>query len=105
MFHWNDQRIREHVGLCFLSFLLLRTIEIKHRKHMCDFSPQKLRDTINSLEFSQIKIGAADYSLTAPLSADASSLLKTLEINPPEAFGTLESFQKLLSRSIISINN
>lgn len=105
MFHWNDQRIRGHITLCFLSFLLLRTVEIKHREREYSFSPQKLRDIINSLEFSQVKIGAAEYSLTSPLNIDASSLLETLKIKPPQAFSPFKSFRKQMLKSITSINS
>ncbi len=105
MFHWNDQRIKGHVGLCFLSFLLLRTVEIKYHESECSFSPQKLRDTINSLEFSQIKVAGAEYSLTSPLNADALSLLGILEVKPPEAFSSLKSFREHLTKSLIFTSN
>ena len=40
--HWNPNRIRRHMVLCFIAFLIERTIEIELKRASIDYSTTKI---------------------------------------------------------------
>jgi len=56
VFHWTEPRIKGHFVICFLAFLLERTLESKlKRAHLSASSPQ-IREVLNSMNFAEVKI-------------------------------------------------
>ena len=63
VFHWTPKRIHGHFVLCFLAFLLERSLEIKAKNNNIQSSPEKLKEALNSLILSHIEIDDEDYYL------------------------------------------
>lgn len=60
IFHWTEKRIKGHFVICFLAFLLERTLELK-LKDLEEASPESIREAINSLNFAQVEIDSNRY--------------------------------------------
>jgi len=56
IFHWTEKRIKGHLVLCFIAFLVERTLELELEQNNIEYLPQKIRDALNSLQFSEIEI-------------------------------------------------
>src|SRR5690554_2355121 len=52
IFHWTEKRIKGHFVLCFLAFLLERTLEYKLKTNGIMMSPNKIREALNSMMFT-----------------------------------------------------
>ncbi len=61
MFHWTEERIKGHFVICFLSFLMERTLEFKLREKNIEFSVNKIREALNSMKFSEITLNDETY--------------------------------------------
>ena len=92
MFHWNSSRINGHMVLCFLSFLFERTLEFKLRQNSIEYSADKIRQALNSLEFSEISIENKTFYLRAPVEGLAYQLLKIFNIRIPKSMSTPDEF-------------
>jgi len=80
VFHWNQTRIEGHIALCFLTFLLERYLEIKLKENELSLSPEKLRETLYSMQASIIDFNGEQVTIHAPLSPDAEKLLKIMKL-------------------------
>lgn len=56
MFHYTDERIKGHFVLCFLAFLLERTLELELKNKNLSYSTQNIKDILVSLEVSEITL-------------------------------------------------
>ena len=92
MFHWNSSRINGHMVLCFLSFLFERTLEFKLRQNSIEYSADKIRQALNSLEFSEISIENKTFYLRAPVEGLAYQLLKIFNIRMPKSMSRPDEF-------------
>lgn len=87
IFHWTERRIQGHFVICFLAFLLERTMEIELRKVGANVSPQKIRDAINAMQFNQFQYNKESYFLRAPLTELGQEILSRFRIKPPALSG------------------
>ena len=83
IFHWKPHRIKGHFVLCFIAFLLERTLEIQLRKRRPDASPDNIREALASLQVSTLKADSARLYLTSKVSGLANDILRTLKIAIP----------------------
>lgn len=72
MFHWTARRIKGHLVLCFIAFLFERTLELELKQRKIDYSPDKIREAINSMQLSAsgqnaLKLGKIRFTLFANL--------------------------------------
>ncbi|CEP68994.1 Ribonuclease H-like domain [Moorella glycerini] len=56
VFHWTERRIKGHFVICFLAFLLKRTLEFKLRQAGENASPAEIQEALNSLYFAEVEI-------------------------------------------------
>jgi len=92
IFHWTEPRIKGHFVMCFLAFLLERTLEFKLKSLREEgISPEKIRKALNSLNFAELMEGRKFYIKTkaTPL---ARKILRMLKINPPKTITPVEEF-------------
>ena len=92
MFHWTPKRIEGHLVLCFIAFLLERTLEIELRRNKIEYSPEKIRKALDSLQFSEIEIEGRKFFLRSPVEGLANQILRTMKIKIPPNIGILENF-------------
>lgn len=86
VYHWTEKRIRGHFVLCFLAFVLERTLELLLKEEKIEYSVQQIRDSLNTLELSVVKMGEETYLLRASPDELAKNILKVLKIKQPKRF-------------------
>jgi transposase len=86
VYHWSENRIKGHFVLCFIAFLLERTLEIKLREAKVDYSVRKIRESLNKLELSIVKIKDSQYLLRADPDELGGNILKILKIKKLKRF-------------------
>lgn len=92
IFHWTPKRIKGHFVLCFIAFLLERTLELTMKENNISASPLKIQQAINSLELSKIKIQEQYYYLKAKPTPLANQIIKTLRISSPKNLAPLHHY-------------
>ena len=92
MFHWNPNRIKGHMVLCFIAFLIERTIEIELKKANIDYSYTKIREAIIGLQFSEITVEDKTFFLRSPVQGLANDILRIFKIKIPPNITTPDNF-------------
>lgn len=92
IFHWTDKRILGHLVLCFLAFLIERTIELELKKNNVSCSPSKIREALNSLQVSEIEIERQTFLLRSKVEGLANDILRHFKIKIPPNLTTPELF-------------
>lgn len=88
IFHWTPRRIKGHLVMCFISFLLERTAQLELKKRGLSLSPEAIRDALNSIQVSLLKDDFSIlYLISKPTNA-AASLLKTFKIPLKRGFSS-----------------
>ncbi len=54
IFHWTEKRIKGHLVLCFIAFLIERILEMELTKNNIKYSPYKIKKALNELQFSEL---------------------------------------------------
>ena len=84
IFHWTENRIKGHFVICFLAFLLERTLEFKLKNADIYASPQKIRDALNSMQFAEIELHGNTFMVKTKSDELASKIMRQLKIQPPK---------------------
>lgn len=84
IFHWTEKRIKGHFVICFLAFLLERTLEFKLKEAQEEASPQAIREALNSLNFAEVEIENQQFLLKVKGTELSNKILKLLKIKPPK---------------------
>ena len=90
IFHWTERRIKGHFVVCFLAFLLERTLEYKLKMNGIMMSPNKIREALNSMMFTEVEINGQLYLIKMKLSEGANKILRVLRIAPPKNVLSIE---------------
>lgn len=90
IFHWTERRIKGHFVVCFLAFLLERTLEYKLKTNGIMMSPNKIREALNSMMFTEVEINGQLYLIKMKLSEGANKILRVLRIAPPKNVLSIE---------------
>ncbi|MFP4461762.1 MAG: IS1634 family transposase, partial [Thermotogota bacterium] len=83
VFHWTQKRIRGHFVLCFLAFLLERSLEIKAKEHGIEASPEKLKASLNALQVMGFSANHKNYFLKTKGDSLGNNLVRLFRIKPP----------------------
>jgi len=84
IFHWTPERIKGHFVICFLAFLLERTLEFKLRENLILVSPDKIREAINTMQFAAIEFNNQKLFVKTKTTELGHKILRTLRIQPPK---------------------
>jgi len=84
VFHWTEPRIKGHFVICFLAFLLERTLEFKIKKANLEISPQKIQEVLNSMNFAEVKIEKSKFLIKTKFDSLGSEILRLLHIKSPK---------------------
>lgn len=90
IFHWTERRIKGHFVVCFLAFLLERTLEYQLKRNGIMMSPNKIREALNSMMFTEVEINGQVYLVKMKLSEGANKILRVLRIAPPKNVLSIE---------------
>jgi len=72
--------------LCFIAFLLERTLELELKKRNISYSVEKIRTSLSSLELSVVNMEDKQYILRSNPDELAKNIFKTLGIKMPQHF-------------------
>jgi len=92
IFHWTARRIKGHLVLCFMAFLLERTLELELKSQGVEYSAQRIREALSSLEFSQIELEGQTFYLRSAVEGLANELLRAFKIKIPPSLSTPKNF-------------
>ena len=84
IFHWTENRIKGHFVICFLAFLLERTLEFKLQESEEKASPEEIREALNSLNFAEVEMENQQFLLKIKGTELSNKILKLLKIKPPK---------------------
>ena len=84
VFHWTEPRIKGHFVICFLDFLLERILESKLKRTHLSASPQQIRETLNSMNFAEVKIKKSKFFIKTKSDSLGNKILRLLHIKPPK---------------------
>lgn len=84
IFHWTEPRIKGHFVVCFLAFLLERTLEFKLLQAKEKASPQAIREALNSLNFAELEIEQKRYYVKTKATELARKILRLMRIKAPK---------------------
>lgn len=82
--HWTLKRIEGHFVMCFIAFLLERELELKLIRNNKVNAPEQIKDSINSMTFTNFQIENQNYFLKNEQIKLASDILAVLKIKQPE---------------------
>lgn len=80
IYHWTERRIRGHFVMCFISFLMMRTLQLLLKEE--GFTIEKIREALRSLTVTKISINGQVVYLKNKCSPFASAILRKLKIKP-----------------------
>ena len=78
-----------HFVLCFMAFLMERTLEIELRKNNVEYSPQRIRKALAELEYSEMVVENKTFCLRSPVEGLANDILRVMKIKIPPQITTL----------------
>lgn len=93
VYHWNEDRIKGHLVVCFIAFLLERHLEIELKKRNLELSTKKLRKIFQELQISLVEIEGEEMIMRGAMSKEAKQLLKVLKIREPKNMQRREDFE------------
>ncbi|MDK2794180.1 MAG: hypothetical protein PWP75_809 [Caldanaerobacter sp.] len=97
IFHWTEKRIRGHFVVCYLAFLLERTLEYSLRSKGKELSSDRIKEAIGSMNFVEIEINGKKYLIKQKIEEEAEDILKVMKIKAPKNFITYEEGMELIS--------
>lgn len=93
IFHWTEDRIKGHFVVCFLSFVLEKTLELKLKDaNIDDVSVDNIREAINSMRFAEVELNNKKMFIKSSNTELANKILRNLKIPPP---GNITSAENL----------
>jgi len=92
IFHWTENRIKGHFVICFLSFLLERALELKLKEKNIEFSPERIKEALNSMNFAEVLYQNEKYLLKTNALELSRKILNALSIKPFKNILPLKEF-------------
>jgi transposase len=83
IFHWTEARIKGHFVICFLAFLLERSLEAKLKGANLSTSPSQIREALNSMNFAEVMIKQDKFFIKTKFDSLGNKILRLLHIKPP----------------------
>lgn len=93
VFHWTESRIKGHFVICFLAFMLERTLEVKLSEAEIDASPERIREALNSLNFTQVAVQDRKFLIKTKATSLAHDIWRLLRLKPPKNVTPLEDIE------------
>lgn len=90
IFHWTEKRIKGHFVICFLAFLLERTLEFRLKEHQVSITPAQIQEALSSLLFAEMEINGQRFLVKMKPSDNANKILRVLRIAPPKNMMPIE---------------
>ncbi len=93
VFHWTERRIKGHFVVCFMSFLLMRTLQqLLKGSGKDNIAADRIRDALRDIVVTEVKIAERDYYIRHKLSELQKLIMRKLKAKIPENLTTIEDF-------------
>jgi transposase len=85
VFHWSKTRIEGHFVVCFLAFLMERTLEqiLQKADGETDASPEKIRQALNSMQLAGVDTCNGEKFIKTTCTPLGKAIFKNLRISQP----------------------
>jgi len=94
IFHWNPKRIKGHIVMSFIAYIMQRTLELELEKNNIEYSHQKIRDAIKNMEYIEFKTANQHLIARTKINKLGQNILKVLNIPLPKIITPYEEFKK-----------
>jgi len=90
IFHWTPKRIEGHFVVCFLAFLMERTMEnlLKSEKDGVLSSPTRIQEALNTMQLAGVRVDNKDLFIKAKADPLSSKIFKRLKMKLPSNINT-----------------
>lgn len=95
IFHWTPKRIEGHLVLCFIAFLFERTLELELKQRHIEYSSEKIREALNTMQLSLLEVKGQRLSLYANINPLGREILKILKIKIPPKIVPVQGVQEI----------
>ena len=83
IYHWTEQRIRGHIMVCFLAFLLEVVLRKRLKECGCEESYRDLMIDLENLKAVELEVGGKRYVVRTDLEGKAYEVFKAVGLRPP----------------------
>jgi len=82
IYHWKPNRVKAHLAISFMAYTLVRYLEYRVRLQYKKMSPQKIKQTLLSVQTSILYDTATNrkFALPSKVSDDAKKIYKIMEV-------------------------
>ena len=84
IFHWTENRIKGHFVICFLAFLLERTLEFVLKSSNIHASSNEIREALNAMQVMVMEVNQQKTYIKTKNTELESDILHALKITPPK---------------------
>ncbi len=84
VFVWTEQRIKGHFMMCFMAFLLERTLEFQLRRSGHGAGSGAIQKALNELNFVEIEVEGERFYIKTKAPSLSNKILRCLRITPPQ---------------------
>jgi len=91
IYHWKDERVRAHLSLCVLAYLLERVIDVALEKADVGITAQTAIEELSQIRACETAIGRGRWVTTTTLTDRQRAILNALGVPTPERIRASES--------------
>ncbi len=84
VFHWTESRIKGHFVVCFIAFLLERTLELKLKNANIPASPEKIREALNAMCLTKLDVKQNTFYIKMKGTDLSSKIWRVLKLKHPK---------------------
>lgn len=86
VFHYNLDRIKAHFAICYISLVLIRTLEFKMKQHNVYIPIEQLHELLSKVTTIKINDANKEFCITTDFPKELKKLYKLLNIKEPLRF-------------------
>nr|WP_276318624.1 hypothetical protein [Marinitoga lauensis] len=94
VFHWTPKRIKGHIVMSFISYIIQRTLELELEKNNVEYSHEKIREAIKNMEYIEFKTQKQHLVARMNLNKLGQRILNTLNIPVPKIISPYTEFKE-----------
>ena len=83
IYHWTGKRIKGHIMMCFISFYILRYIEIMLNKNGINITAEKAIEELNEIRSIDLVTNNKSYIVRTEISGMKTKIFRALSVKIP----------------------
>lgn len=97
VFHWTEKRIKGHIVMSFVAYIMQRTLELELERNKIEYSHEKVREAIKKMEYIEFKTSQQNFAIRTHIDTLGQKILKILDIPIPKVITPYEEFREKLN--------